>query len=149
MNQTEADFAENARIADMLREAAALLEAQGANPFRVSAYRNAAAEIAQLPRAVRAIFDEQGADGLEELPRVGRGIASAIAEMLITGRWSQLERLRGTVDAVQLFQSIPGIGPELAERIHVVTETRGPLAGMRVVRGCEAECKRFYAAEQH
>jgi hypothetical protein len=28
----------------------------------------------------------------------------------------------------------------------VVTETRGPLAGRRVVRGREAECKAHYAA---
>lgn len=101
-----------------MRETAALLEAQGANPFRVSAYRNAATAIAQLPRSVRAIFDEKGVAGLEELPHVGRGIASAMVEMLVTGRWSQLERLRGTVDAVQLFRSVPGIGPGLAERIH-------------------------------
>jgi DNA polymerase/3'-5' exonuclease PolX len=67
---------------------------------------------------VRAIFDEKGTAGLEALPHVGRGIAAAIAEMLITGHWSQLERLRGTVDAVQLFRTVPGIGPGLAERIH-------------------------------
>jgi hypothetical protein len=28
----------------------------------------------------------------------------------------------------------------------VVTETRGPLAGRRVVRGREAECREFYRA---
>ena len=109
---------ENAQIADLLRETAQLLEAQGANPFRVSAYRNAALEIARQAESVRAIFDEKGIAGLEALPHVGRGIAAAIAEMLITGRWSQLERLRGTVDAVQLFRTVPGIGPGLAERIH-------------------------------
>jgi len=108
---------ENAQIADLLRETAQLLEAQGANPFRVSAYRNAALEIARQAESVRAIFDEKGIAGLEALPHVGRGIAAAIAEMLITGRWSQLERLRGTVDAVQLFRTVPGIGPGLAERI--------------------------------
>jgi DNA polymerase (family 10) len=119
MNDTRAAApGENAQIADLLRETAQLLEAQGANPFRVSAYRNAAAEIARLPESVRGIFDERGVAGLEALPHVGRGIAAAIAEMLITGRWSQLERLRGTVDAVQLFRTVPGIGPGLAERIH-------------------------------
>jgi hypothetical protein len=30
----------------------------------------------------------------------------------------------------------------------VVTETRGPLAGRRVVRGREAECREFYAREE-
>jgi len=109
---------ENAQIADMLRETAQLLEAQAANPFRVSAYRNAAAEIARMPQGLRALFDEKGAAGLDALPHVGRGIAAAIAEMLITGHWSQLERLRGVVDAGQLFQTVPGIGPGLSERIH-------------------------------
>ena len=119
MNETRTAVPEeNAQVADMLRETAQLLEAQGANPFRVSAYRNAAAEIARLPTSLRALFGEHGAAGLDALPRVGPGIAAAIAEILLTGRWSQLERLRGTVDAAQLFQSVPGIGPGLAERIH-------------------------------
>jgi hypothetical protein len=118
MNETRIAVAEeNAQIADMLRETAQLLEAQGANPFRVSAYRNAAVEIARMPESLRALFDEKGVAGLDALPRIGRGIAAAIAEMLLTGRWSQLERLRGAVDAAQLFQSVPGIGPGLAERI--------------------------------
>ena len=109
---------ENAQIAQMLRETAQLLEAQAANPFRVSAYRNAAVEIAGMPQSLRALFDEKGIAGLDALPRIGRGIAAAIAEMLVTGRWGQLERLRGTVDAAQLFRTIPGIGPGLAQRIH-------------------------------
>jgi hypothetical protein len=52
------------------------------------------------------------------LPAIGRGIALAIMEMLSTGRWSQLERLRGALQPEQLFQTLPGIGPELAARIH-------------------------------
>jgi hypothetical protein len=52
------------------------------------------------------------------LPAIGRGIAMAIMEMLSTGRWSQLERLRGALQPEQLFQTLPGIGPELAARIH-------------------------------
>jgi DNA polymerase/3'-5' exonuclease PolX len=52
------------------------------------------------------------------LPAIGRGIAMAIMEMLSTGRWSQLERLRGALHPEQLFQTLPGIGPELAARIH-------------------------------
>jgi hypothetical protein len=119
MNETRTTVPdENAQIADMLRETAQLLEAQGANPFRVSAYRNAATEIAGMPQNLRAVFDDKGAAGLDALPRIGPGIAAAIAEMLITGRWNQLERLRGAVDPTQLFQSVPGIGPGLAERIH-------------------------------
>ncbi len=108
----------NQQVADMLRETAILLDAQGANPFRVGAYRKAADTIAGLSGDVRDIFDRDGRDGLNAIPSIGKGIASAIAEILITGRWTQLERLRGEVDAIQLFRSIPGVGPELAARIH-------------------------------
>ena len=43
---------ENQQVAAQLREAAALLQAQGANPFRVGAYRKAADTLARLVCAV-------------------------------------------------------------------------------------------------
>jgi hypothetical protein len=110
-------LARNRRIADRLRQAAELLEAQGANPFRVRAYRDAATTLETLDRDVGEILDEEGIEGLGKLPRIGRSLAAAIAEMVRTGRWAQLERLRGAVDPVGLFASVPGIGPELAKRI--------------------------------
>ncbi|MGA7179809.1 MAG: helix-hairpin-helix domain-containing protein, partial [Thiobacillaceae bacterium] len=114
---TNAQPADDSSIADRLREMAGLLEAQGANSFRAGAYRRAGDAVAQLPQDVRDLFDQQGAAGLETIPGVGKGIAAAIAEMLITGRWGQLERLRGTVDPVALFQTIPGVGEGLARRM--------------------------------
>jgi DNA polymerase/3'-5' exonuclease PolX len=109
---------ENAQIAGQLREAAALLQAQEGNPFRIAAYRKAADAVARAARPVRELFDAQGRAGLEELPGVGPGISGAIAEMLVTGRWAQLARLRGDSDPEALFRSVPGIGPELARAIH-------------------------------
>ena len=109
---------DNELIALQLREAADLLLAQGANRFRAGAYRKASDIVARLPRSVREIFDEQGREGLEALPGIGRGIASAVAEMLITGRWAQLQRLRGDTDPEKLFRTVPGIGPDLAREIH-------------------------------
>lgn len=117
-NMEDGRHTENQRIAERLGEMAGLLAAQGANPFRASAYRRAAEVVAGLETDVRSLFDAQGLDGLDALPGVGRSIASAVAEMLTTGRWSQLERLRGAVDPTDLFQRIPGVGPTLARRIH-------------------------------
>mgnify|MGYP001053434284 CR=1 FL=1 len=108
----------NQQIADRLREAADLLEGQGANPFRVRAYRNAADTIVHLDTSLDIILDEGGVDALDELPNIGPSLATAIAEMIRTGRWAQLERLRGASAPEQLFQAIPGIGPELARRLH-------------------------------
>lgn len=108
----------NQDVAAGLREAADLLEQQGANPFRVNAYRIAARTVAELPEDVAALFDREGLDGLIALPGIGRSLAAAIAEMVRTGSWVQLQRMRGAVEPRQLFQAVPGVGPELARRIH-------------------------------
>jgi hypothetical protein len=112
------DLSLNQNVADKLRESADVLEQQGANPFRVGAYRRAAETVAHLDRDLRDIVAAKGIEGLTVLPGIGRGIAAAIDEILRSGRWSQLERLRGTLDPVKLFRTVPGIGPRLAERIH-------------------------------
>lgn len=108
----------NPFVAERLREFADLLQQQQANPFRVRAYREAADAIGALAEDVRALFERDGSKGLDALPGVGPAIAGAITEMLQTGRWSQLERLRGTLDPQHIFAAIPGVGPELARRLH-------------------------------
>ena len=109
---------DNEQVAAWLRQVAELLHAQGANPFRVGAYRKAADSVEQYPGSLRELFAAKGLPGLDELPGVGPGIAAAIAEMVETGRWVQLERLRGSLDPALLFRTVPGIGPQLARRIH-------------------------------
>jgi hypothetical protein len=111
------DLSENRRVATLLREAADLLVAQGANPFRAGAYRRAADTLARLDAPVRALFDERGREGLETLSGIGRGLASSIAEILITGQWAQLRRLRGESDPEKLLRLVPGIGERRAAAI--------------------------------
>lgn len=108
----------NADVVRSLREMAVLLEAQGDNPFRVAAYRQAADTVARLTQPVEQLYAEGGLAGLDALPGVGQRIAAAIGEMVSTGRWLQLDRLRGNADPVALFRTIPGVGPELAWRMH-------------------------------
>jgi len=110
--------AENSRIAGQLRRMADLLSQQGANPFRVRAYRSAAGTLQNLASPVSRVLAAEGLKGLVALPHIGEGIANAISEMVRSGHWAQLERLRGRLDPEQLFQGVPGIGPELARRIH-------------------------------
>ena len=106
------------QIADRLEEAAELLEAQAANPFRVRAYRNASETVRELRKDPAQILEEEGLEGLVRLPNIGDGIARAIDEMSHTGSWVQLERMRGDAEPEELFQSIPGIGPDTAGRLH-------------------------------
>jgi len=100
-----------------LAQAADLLEQQGANPFRISAYRRASETVSRLGQDIGELAGTGGDAALIELPNIGKGIASAIQELVTTGHWAQLERMRGTLDPVHLFQSVPGIGPKMAEQI--------------------------------
>lgn len=108
----------NEQVAMKMQEMAGLLEQQGANPFRINAYRRASLFLEGLQQDISGILDQDGIKGLVALPGIGKGIATAIAEIITTGRWSQLERLRGSLDPLHLFQTVPGIGPKLARQIH-------------------------------
>ena len=110
----------NRKIAAKLREIAELLQAQKANPFRRNAYLHAADTLERLPRDVGDILASKGIKGLVALPGIGNGIARAINEYLASGRISRLDSLRGGSDPVALLQTIPTVGPELAQRIHDV-----------------------------
>lgn len=110
--------APNPDVARCLDEAGALLEQQEASPFRVRAYRNAAESVRALPVSVATLYQDGGIEELERIPGVGQGIARAIREVVLSGRLSMLERLRGESDPVHLFATVPGIGPRLADRLH-------------------------------
>jgi hypothetical protein len=106
---------ENMRIAARLVEYAEMLEQQGEDGFRSRAYRDASDAIAARETPIREVFEVGGRPALIALPTIGSGIAGAIAEMLSTGEWAQLDRLKGTMSPDRLFRTVPGIGPKLAE----------------------------------
>jgi hypothetical protein len=108
----------NVEIARRLDEVAELLTEQGANPFRIQAYRHAADTLRMLPRPVTEIVHKEGMAGLYKLPGIGESLARSIHTLVTTGRLPMLERLRGEGDAVALLASVPGIGKVLARRLH-------------------------------
>lgn len=76
----------NVEIAQRLREVAALLHEQGANPFRVQAYRHAAETLQHLDRPVAEILRHEGVEGLHKLLGIGESLARAIRTLITTGR---------------------------------------------------------------
>lgn len=113
-----APIAQNQDIAGRLREVAQLLEDQGANRFRVRAYRAAAETIERLTVPALEIAQQGGTEGLQSLPGIGVSLAQSIHTLLVTGRLPMLDRLRGHMDPILLLASIPGIGSALATRLH-------------------------------
>jgi hypothetical protein len=111
-------YATNAELAVALRETANLLEAQGASPFRVRAYRSAAQTVDTLEAPLWHTVEAEGAAGLIRFPTIGRSIAGSLAHMIRTGKFPLLERLRGDDAAERIFATVADIGPKLAQRIH-------------------------------
>jgi DNA polymerase (family X) len=108
----------NDEIAQRLDEIAAVLAAQSANPFRVRAYRRAAETLRRLPTPAAQILETHGIEGLDRLRGIGPTLARTIRDIVAQGYSPMLERLRGESDPVRLFESVPGIGPLLASRLH-------------------------------
>ncbi|MGZ4986242.1 MAG: helix-hairpin-helix domain-containing protein, partial [Chthoniobacterales bacterium] len=108
----------NREVAARLDEVAQIFAEQGANRFRVQAYRHAANAVRCLPYSVAEIFAEDGMEGLEDIDGVGPSIARAIRDILLHGRLAMLDRLRGESDPIVVLASVPGVGKTLARRLH-------------------------------
>ncbi len=108
----------NKDVASRLEEVARLLTVQRASPFRARAYERAARTVRGLPQPVSEILRQRGLDGLRALPGIGESLARAIRDLLTHGRLAMLERLRGESEPTRLLATVPGIGRELAGRLH-------------------------------
>jgi DNA polymerase (family 10) len=117
MLQTDAMPVHNADISTLFEEIADRLEIQGANPFRIRAYRNAARTLGELPQEARVLV-EKGED-LTRLPGIGDDLAAKIHEIVDTGHCSLLDRLRRELPpAVTELLQIPGLGPKRVKALY-------------------------------
>jgi hypothetical protein len=112
------DAPSNPEIAARLEEAADLLEQQEANPHRVRSYRNAADRLRGLDRPAAELLEEGGVEALKEFRGIGHKLAGSIQELVETGRFGLLQRLREETDPEAQLAEVPGLGPILARRVH-------------------------------
>jgi DNA polymerase (family X) len=106
----------NLEIAALFNQIADLLEIQGANPFRVRAYRKGATSIQGLTDNIESIV-ERGT--LRNIPGIGEDLANKIDEYLRTGRLQFHERLKEEVPpALVKIVDIPSVGPKTAKQIY-------------------------------
>ena len=107
----------NAEIAKMLSLTADLLEIKGENPFKVRAYRNAAKLIENSSKDFEKLVKE-GFD-LTKLPGIGNDLSSYIKEIVNTGRFSKLEKLKKEIPQSLIdMLSIEGLGPKRVKQIY-------------------------------
>jgi DNA polymerase (family 10) len=109
--------AHNADIATAFSEIADILEIEGANPFRVRAYRNAARVVGGLPTEVTAMIAR--GDDLSELPGIGKDLAKKIADLAATGTTPLLAELHKHLPAATTeLLRLPGLGPKRVKVLH-------------------------------
>jgi DNA polymerase (family 10) len=111
----------NASIAETLRRVADLLEIEGANPFRIRAYRRAALTVEDLPQSAAKMV----ADGktLVGLPGIGKDLAGKITEIVNTGHLEALAEIEArTPTTLAALTTVPGLGPK---RVHQLNKVLG------------------------
>ena len=108
---------ENIDYAHIFQEIADLLEIEGANPFRVRAYRNAARTLETLTQSVESLL-HAGEKSLTEIPGIGKDLAAKIAEIGQTGELKFLKDLRAEVPPSLLeILRIPGLGSKRVNQL--------------------------------
>ena len=101
----------NSDIAAVFDELADFLEIEGANPFRIRAYRNAARTIRGLGPELRDMLDQD--EDLTQLPGIGKELAAKIAEILETGTAKALTRLQQShPKGLRDILNLPHLGPK-------------------------------------
>jgi DNA polymerase (family 10) len=124
---------QNAEIAAMFDQAADLLEIQGANQFRVRAYRRAARVVEGLPQSVRSLISAK--QNLSELPGIGEDLAGKITDIVKTGHFQLLDSLKKKLPG-QLgdIAALPGLGPKRVKLLYQKLKVRSLDDLRRVVK---------------
>ncbi|HEX2032942.1 MAG TPA: helix-hairpin-helix domain-containing protein [Chloroflexota bacterium] len=105
----------NREAAQAIFSVASLLESQGANPYRVRAYRRAALGMLLLPVEARRLLN---AEGELELPWLGERLRRKLGELLRRGRMQFYDDLLEELPRpFRELIGVPGIGPKFAARL--------------------------------
>jgi DNA polymerase (family 10) len=105
----------NAEVADQFDLLADLLELEGAESFRVLAYRRAATRMRETSGSVAQLALDGRA---KELQGIGKTIEEKIVQIVDQGEIEALTKRKATIPPeVVLFMRLPGLGPKTAARI--------------------------------
>ena len=75
-------LAANKKIAEILFNETYHMEIEGAEEYKIWAYRKAAWAIDELDEDVKAVYEKSGVDGLRAIPSIGKKLSKRIAKEL-------------------------------------------------------------------
>ncbi len=107
----------NTEIADRLASLAQLLSIQNENPYKVKAYKRAAAGIRNMSESVDELVRTKR--DLTAYAGIGEGISNAIREIVLTGNLEKLEKLRSEISPELIgISAYPRLDPKQVLRIY-------------------------------
>ncbi len=111
---------DNITLARLLDETAALLEIDGADPFRVRSYRRAAEAVEQQTTQLETLTrPEADPKALLEIGGIGKGMAANIRDLVATGTMPLREELLTRFKPSMLtLLKLPGMGPKTVGLIY-------------------------------
>jgi DNA polymerase (family X) len=108
---------QNTDISYIFNKVADLLEIDGANPFRIRAYRNAARTVSDLTRDISDVIEENR--DLTDFPGIGKALAQKIREIVDTGSLSLLKALEARMPSdLNRLTKVSGLGPRRVRTLH-------------------------------
>ncbi|HTT08048.1 MAG TPA: DNA polymerase/3'-5' exonuclease PolX [Gammaproteobacteria bacterium] len=124
----------NVDIAGVFNEIADILEIEGANPYRIRAYRNGARAVEAFGRDIACIIKDGGE--LPKLPGIGDDLLGKIHEIADTGTCPLLERLHHEVPpAIVTLLQIGGLGPKRVKLLYHDLGIETPTQLLKAARG--------------
>ena len=111
---------DNITLARLLDETAALLEIDGADPFRVRSYRRAAEAVEQQTTQLETLTrPEADPKALLDIGGIGKGMAANIRDLVATGTMPLREELLTRYKPSMLtLLRLPGMGPKTVALIY-------------------------------
>jgi DNA polymerase (family 10) len=108
---------QNTDIAAQLKQMADLLEIEGANPFRVRAYRNAARTVSGLARSVADLIKNK--EDLTGFPGIGQDLADKITQIVSKGTFTQLDEIQCRLpEELPRLMEIDHLGPKRVKQLY-------------------------------
>ena len=113
----------NADVARVFSRIATMLEIDGANPFRIRAYREGARIVEEQSESVVSLAEGEGR--LEELPGIGKDLAQKIREIVASGTTPLYDELKAKIPlSVVELTELQGLGPKRVKTLFEVLHIR-------------------------
>ena len=121
----------NRRIAELFEQMADILDFQGANPFKINAYRKAGRVLRDLQQDIEILWQKHK---LKSIPGISPALSKKIDEYLRTGRMVKYDEIVNSISpALTELMRIQNLGPRTLFQVHSQLDVQNLIDLERVI----------------